>query len=135
MTKELIEKINAPKGVFSSNDLSVDEKKVLYSIMLSYNATNGFTYDRFFKEGFDEWELKGINMVTDQFCKKNNIDKSDVPFFTLLDEYAGMKEKLYIEMGLMGMCRNTARKRFAADDWKAWERKGILSILEEMIEQ
>lgn len=48
-----------------SSDVSVIDKEKLYSLMEKYGASRGFTYDRFFKEGFRLWELVGVDFVKD----------------------------------------------------------------------
>ena len=63
MTKKLIEKINVPQGVLAPDDLTADEKKQLFALMVRKGASTGFAYTRFFKEGFQPWELDGVTKV------------------------------------------------------------------------
>lgn len=67
--KKLLEKIYTPCMPLSPTDLSADEKKLLYALMASLGATNGFTYNRFFKEGFSQWEIDGIIALKTAFIK------------------------------------------------------------------
>ena len=53
-------------------------------------------------------------------------------FYTELPFMSGLKSNLVNYMASLGMeHRNTVCKRFDADDWKQWERVGILAIIEE----
>ena len=132
MNIEVLTKAMKPKGIFLSSDLSIDEKKTLYGLMQMYGASTALAYDRFFKEGFDEWELEGIDTIVQTFCKDNGIPyQIDKPLFDMIDVRLGLKEPLYHQMEAMGMCRNTVRKRFSQNDWKQWERMGIKKILYE----
>ena len=67
MTKEIVTKMLTPGSSLSSADLSADEKKRLYALMREHGATDGFTYNRFFKEGFSQWEIDGIFEMKDAF--------------------------------------------------------------------
>ena len=132
MNIKVITKVMTPKGIFLSSDLTIDEKKVLYGLMQMYGAGQALAYDRFFKEGFDEWELQGIDAIVQDFCRENGITyQSDKSLFEMIDGQVGLKEPLYQKMEPMGMCRNTVRKRFTQNDWKPWERMGIKKIMDE----
>lgn len=49
-----------PGGVLDKNDLTPDEKRGLYALMDINGASEGFSYDRFFRVGFQKWEIDGI---------------------------------------------------------------------------
>lgn len=67
MDKDFITKILTPGSSLRSSDLSAEEKKRLYALMREHGATDGFTYNRFFKEGFSQWEIDGIFDLKDAF--------------------------------------------------------------------
>lgn len=50
----------ADGGVLCVGDLTADEKRQLYQHFIAFGATEGFAYDRLFKEGFQPWEMRGI---------------------------------------------------------------------------
>ena len=83
--KNLIRICTAIGATLSSSDLSADEKKALYAKMATMGATDSFTYNRFFKEGFSEWELDGIIAIKADYLK------------FLHDE-----EKIYLEVRCVG---------------------------------
>lgn len=78
MTKEIINKICSPSAPLTSADLTADEKKLLYQTMTDAGATEGFSYNRFFKEGFSAWEIDGINTVKIDFLHHlQTVEKRD----------------------------------------------------------
>lgn len=47
-------------GTLTPSDLSPKEKVSLYALMQTLEGTTGFTYTRFFRDGFAQWEIDGI---------------------------------------------------------------------------
>lgn len=142
MTKENLIKILNQHSCLKATDMSADDKKKLYSIMERYGATQSTTYNRFFDKGFDLWELRGIDLCKKLFIRENvPADDKELSdhlfsvgsgFYTELPFMSGLKSNLVNYMASLGMeHRNTVCKRFDADDWKQWERVGILAIIEE----
>lgn len=130
-----------------SSDVSVIDKEKLYSLMEKYGASRGFTYDRFFKEGFRLWELVGVDFVKDFFLRSNQkkaiLDYLNVLrlnggsgggwFWTAIGEEWGLRASFKNFMALLGMLSNvTIQKRFSSDNWKEFERVGIIAILREL---
>ena len=72
----IVEKITEPKTHLECNDLTPSQKKVLFAVMAKYGALQYFAYDRFFKEGFHEWELKGINQIKRDFIDAHRAELS-----------------------------------------------------------
>ena len=63
MNKEILTKISSPDTALDVTDMTPEEKRSLYAFFEQQGASQGFTYDRFFKEGFSIWELLGINQI------------------------------------------------------------------------
>ena len=160
MNKEnLYKKIE--KGRFlKAKYLTPKEKNELYDLMKKYGASCGFSYDRFFKEGFAEWELIGIDKVKADFIEEykeeltmsvptnsNSIGDrgyaavlaldTETPgsFYNAIGIVKGLKKTFIERMFDLGMKSNaTVYKRFTDDDWKGYERKGIAAIWSEFLE-
>ena len=144
VTIEIFDKISTPKGRLDAKDLTPEQKKQLYSIMMKYGATEALAYNRFFDKGFDEWELRGINQCKDDFiCEylnheqdatlRNTLNEIGQGFYSALPLMSGLRAKLLNLMAPLGMVhRATVAKRFDEDDWKPWERIGIRKIIEEI---
>ena len=141
MTKDLFAKLLTSKGVLQATDLTVSEKKDLCSFLQRYGISQALYYDRFFKEGFYEWEIEGINHIKSFFMdeclsdEKGNITESG-KFYELIGNRRGLKSqftKLMYDKGMRSEV--TVRKRFASDDWKPWELMGICAIIEEFCKE
>lgn len=50
-------------GTLAVGDMTAEEKRRLFACMVRYGASAGFSYDRFFKEGFLKWEILGIYKI------------------------------------------------------------------------
>ena len=145
-----------PHKHLKSTDLTSDEKKMIYALMMKHGASYSFGYDRFFKEGFDKWEMIGIDAIKKNFLKLHDAEiASAVPddgtegdrgyaavlaleaqdkggFWKILGQVRSLKSTFsdyMIDMGMMS--RITISKRFTNDDWKEWELIGVNKILEE----
>lgn len=140
----IVNKISQPKAHLSSDDLTPQEKEILFTLMQKYGASRGFAYDRFFKEGFSLWELEGVDQIKRRFLSehKKEIFPSEVKaktadivdgkgvFYRTLGLHVGMK-KLFTEfMANLGMGANSVLNKFSTDDWKAYEVVGVLRIAE-----
>ena len=154
MTKKIIEKITSG-GVLNVNDLNPSEKKALYAHFSAYGMSQSTCYLRFFDKGFRQWEIIGISHIRQEFLLTHNCCVDDKGtedegsrgygyVLTLTDGYDDSKfysvvsdlkmgVKLSEFMAERGMASQmTVRTRFKANDWKAWELKGIKAILEEL---
>lgn len=158
MTKEIVEKIANSYTPLQVDDLSVEDKKALYVVLVKKGFTLATFYLRFFHKGFSKWEIEGINECKRQFLllpdvlqllldyvgeddpQMVNGDKgylytlaqSDEPglFYSCLKRAnAGMCNKFIAYMNERGMSAATVIKRFTVENWKPWEQEGIRSIL------
>lgn len=138
-------------------DLTPDQKKSLYSFLVSRGASEGFGYDRFFKVGFSKWELTGIDEIKRQFLKDNldalqAVENDNIHmlrsetvqdaiidtiggFWALINQVKGLQQKLVDLMSAQGMCRTSVLNHFLADDWRTFQRQGILKVWAEFCEQ
>lgn len=130
-----LKKIYSPKTVLSPDDLLATEKKQLYDLLMSYGASLSFAYERFFKEGFDAWELIGIDNIKQEFLKERELcltSSEPGAFYELLGNHRGLKAELRDKMQSLGMKSElTIIKRFQTDNWKPYELLGIKAIIEE----
>ena len=130
-----------------SSTFSATDKEKLYLLMEKYGASRGFTYDRFFKEGFRLWELVGVDFVKDFFLRSNqkkavldylnvlrlNGGSGNGCFWTAIGEEWGLRASFKNFMALLGMLSDvTIQKRFFSDNWKEFERVGIVAIIREL---
>lgn len=141
-----LEKIKGEK-VFSSKDLGPEEKQQLYALMKRYGASQAFSYDRFFKEGFRVWELLGVDWIQTRFLREEGLKEDadylsvmqmqkNVPvgwFWSLLSQHNGMKARFKRKMAQLGMVSDvTVINRFSSSNWKPFERIGVWSIIDQI---
>ena len=154
-------------------DGGADEKRQLYQHFISFGATEGFAYDRLFKEGFLPWEMRGIlGCRIDFLHRMKEIDGveweiREVGGEPTTDEifhyrlYYPMPDgtersidlnqkgdwwvmlgdlKRRIEFGRWMQERGmksltTVTKRFSTDDWREFERVGIVQVIKSFCEK
>lgn len=145
MAKKIFDKITSSNSALMSSDLTADEKKQLYAHMAKFDMTESKCYKRFFDKGFAMWEILGVENILRQFLEehKDKLVKSGkdgdrgyayVLSLTKETSYAAIREAGLLStfirhMETLGMCGNTVYKRFQNPDWKAYELRGIKSIL------
>ena len=149
----IIEKLTQPGAHLNCDDLTPNQKKLLWEIMKRHGASQGFAYDRFFKEGFALWELKGIDTIKRQFLSDRFSelfpDQTTMPealasgaildtvvatngeFYRTLGRTFGMKKVFTDLMGTLGMGSNSVLNKFSTDDWKDYERIGVQAVMQE----
>ena len=139
MNRKKIEKLLLPKKHIDSADMTSDEKQALYEFLGRYGATNSFAYQRLFKEGFDEWELRGVDAIVKDFCSFHelNIDTGKDFYSRLpLTTIPRIKTMFCRELSKLGMKhRNTISRRFDADNWKEYERIGLRQIINQFLSE
>lgn len=129
----ILEKIARPKSHLRKDDLTPAQKKSLWGVMLRHQASQGFSYDRFFKEGFREWELLGIDNIKAQFLREHNVDLGGEVFYEAIGR-ARLKLAFQSRMREFGMSCLTVLTRFGKKreaDFKEYERVGIHKIVAE----
>jgi len=139
MERHIFTKLESPGGHLEAKDLTADEKRGLYTLMGKYGLPESTTYNRFFDKGFDPWEMAGINQCKTDFVEtveneaiKNILYGTDDGFYSALPEGSGYRMRLVSHMAERGMVhRATVEKRFDADDWKEWERRGVRAVIDE----
>lgn len=160
MAKKNFEKLLKANTPLNISDIPFSYRLGLLDFLLDYGITNSTFYLRFFRNGFDEWELIGIDECMNRFLSiprvsqtLNNYVEKDVT-----GKEIGVKGRLYrlaqkgstsifynclkkAEKGFcllffsymrdMGMSNPTVIKRFISENWKPWELKGIRNLIEE----
>lgn len=149
MTKETILKVLTPGCSLSASDMTPQEKQSLYDMMVAEGATQSFAYDRFFKEGFQQWEIEGTDSLKRQYVAEMERDGADCGHFTSMSDDDQMCHGHFWRF--LGIIRHRTRfaqfmadrgmksavtvaKRFGSDDWKPFERRGIRAVLTEFVE-
>lgn len=144
----IIEKLQQPEAHLQCDDLTPTQKKQLAEVMLRHEMKWGLAYNRFFRFGFKEWELKGIDKIKRDFLSQHqeeifppNLDMSQPTpddmvngkgvFYRMLGMTIGMKKLFMEHMNTLGMGSNSVINKFSNDDWADYERVGILTILQE----
>lgn len=139
MERHIFSKLESPGGHLEAKDLTADEKRGLYALMGKYGLPESTTYNRFFDKGFDPWELMGVNQCKTDFTVsiedgrlRDTLYNTDGGFYSALPEGSGYRMRLVSHMAERGMVhRATVEKRFDADDWKEWERRGVRAVIDE----
>ena len=148
----IIDKLTPPGSHLKSEDLTPTQKEQLYEVMRRHEASQGFAYDRFFKEGFKPWEIQGIDGVKRDFLALNAEtiwpDPQDRPqsaddvrydqvvtqkgrFYALISDVYGLRKIFIDHMADLGMGASQLRLKFPTDEWRDYERVGILTIVRE----
>lgn len=139
MERHIFRKLESPGGHLEAKDLTAEEKRALYALMGKYGLPESTTYNRFFDKGFDSWELAGVNQCKADFVAsveneaiRNILYGTDEGFYKAMPEGSGYRVRLVSYMAERGMVhRATVEKRFDADDWKEWERRGVRAVIDE----
>lgn len=158
MTKGIIEKITKSYTPLQTENLSAEDKKILFAALAKKGFKMATFYLRFFQKGFSQWEIEGIDECKKQFLLLKEVSlplleyvdetdpqwvegdkgylytlaQSDEPgmFYSCLKRVkAGMCNKFIAYMNERGMSAATVIKRFTTDNWKPWEREGIKNLL------
>lgn len=156
MKTSIFYKILQTKRPLGVNDLSPDEKKSLFALMVRNGASAGFAYDRFFQKGFQVWELDGINTIKCGFLKDHeqellesvdedgtkgyayalSLDDSKGGFWRAIGQVPGLISEFKNIMHEKGMMSDvTIIKRFNADDWKQYELIGVRQIISDFVKE
>lgn len=156
MNAQIFKKVLEGHEFLTASELTPQEKEILYDEMIKNGSTRAFAYDRFFKEGFKEWELKGIFNIKIEFMENNlsEIFKSTEidnvietksyyeyihpgDFYKLIGKVRGLKNKFKAYMKELGMCEATVIKRFGHDDdqWKRYEIVGVRAVIKTLTDK
>lgn len=138
MERHIFSKLENPGGHLETKDLTADEKRALYALMGKYGLPESTTYNRFFDKGFDPWEMAGIDRCKSDFLGtlddniRRVLNATGEGFYKAMPEGSGYRVRLVSHMAERGMAhRATVEKRFDADDWKEWERRGVRAVIDE----
>lgn len=88
MNLKNLKRILQPGNVLAATDISPDDKKQLYKVMQKMGATDSFSYTRYFRDGFDSWEIDGVVALKTAFL-----------------EWLQTKEKIFLEVRNVGRSR------------------------------
>lgn len=133
----VLKKILEPKGTLLPDDLTPEQKKRLYDLFVQNEGSVSTAYNRLFKEGFDKWELIGIDKIKSDFLEENKVEITDDlkkpgAFYEAIGKQRGLKVALRLTLQTLGMNSEvTVGKRFSTDNWKKYELVGVRSIIEQ----
>lgn len=117
------------RGHSTSADFTPKDKSIIFSTLESYGMNRSTAYNRFFRDGFERWEIEGIENLLKRYCEALGIDNT----ITCLNEnfYISLnnKGKFKAFMSDNGMGLNTVIARFTNYNFKKWELKGIEQII------
>lgn len=106
--------------------LSARERYDFARFLAKHGANFRTALDRIMYRGFDEWERVGVREIMRDWgyanCKPQH-------FFVELGQEG--RAALYAELSDMGMCRNTANRRFSTGSFKEWELAGVNALFAE----
>ena len=131
MKKQIFKNLLKGNTRVTSEAFTAVEKKKIYDVMLEKGMSGSTAYNRFFKDGFDAWEIKGIKSVLKEYISFSgepiNIeDESDMrSFYDSLERKAPFKQY----MQEMGMCATIVIARFKGFNFKPWELEGMECII------
>lgn len=140
--------LTAPRTHLNCDDLTPNQKVLLYDIMQRHEATKGFAYDRFFKEGFDPWEMMGVDAIKRSFLTEhatdifpehtdgvealiNDIIVLSGEFWRTLGRIPGLKKDFKEYMASLSMCETAVVANFTTDNFREFQRIGINAIISE----
>lgn len=133
MQKQIFENLLNGSGCATSTDFLPEDKKRIFNVMSSKGMSDGTAYNRFFRDGFSPWELKGILQVMTDYVVSNALDSSlinDLPsFYKKLSDKTSFK--LY--MNSLGMGMNTTICRFNGFNFRQWELDGMKRVIMESL--
>ena len=117
MKKQIFENLLKGDGCVTSDDLTADEKKRVYDVMQAAGMTDGTTYNRFFRDGFKEWELTGIRQIVYDYAFANGVavDEDD---FGMFYRRLPLKTPFKGHMNALGMSPVTTQNRFNGFNFK-----------------
>ena len=130
MAKKKYQKLLECRGCSTSSDFSAQDKEKLSSSMGKFGMKRGTAYNRFFRDGFKPWQIRGITGCITDYCQCNNIPCPDnnALFFNELDK----KEQFKAYMKDKGMGRVSVGKRFSLWNFDEWELMGIQVLLDKL---
>ena len=144
----ILERLTAPRTHLNCDDLTPNQKVLLFDIMQRHEATRGFAYDRFFKEGFDPGELKGIDAIKRDFLTQHiseifpehtsgidalihDIISKTGEFWRTLGRIPGLKKDFKEYMASLSMCETAVVANFTTDNFRDFQRIGITAVIQE----
>lgn len=157
---KFLDKISTPKAHLVSADLTAEQKEQLYRKMECYGANRSLTYARFFRDGFDRWELEGIESLCAQFVEDHkeelvkayaekfgvhgtsaelsalmadHVHRQPLHLLALCYAVRGLQSRLFEYFDEAGLSRSTCYVRLPQDGWKPWEREGVINICKQLV--
>lgn len=133
MQKQIFENLLNGSGCATSSDFLPEDKRTIFNVMSSKGMSDGTAYNRFFRDGFSQWELRGIRQVITDYVKANSLDES------LLDNLPGFYKSLADKtafkqyMNGLGLGFNTTIYRFNGFNFRKWEMDGMEQVILESL--
>lgn len=106
--------------------LSARERYDFARFLAKHGANFRTSLDRIMYRGFNEWERVGVREIMRECGFIYGVTK----LFCGAIGPEGRRE-LYAKLSEMGMCRNTANRRFSTGSFKEWELAGVDALFAE----
>lgn len=130
MKKEMFENLINSRGCATSSLFSAEDKELIYSIMEKNGMCRSTAYNRFFRDGFKEWELLGVNKAIYQFAHQKQMGSSVLNNPKTFFPNLGNKSDFKSFMNSLGMGLNSVSSHFTDWSFKKWEEAGVRQIIE-----
>lgn len=130
MKKEMFENLINGRGRATSSLFSAEDKEIIYSIMEKNGMCRSTTYNRFFRDGFKEWELLGATKAIYQFVHQKEMDDSVLSNLKMFFPNLENKSEFKTYMNDLGMGVNSVATHFTEWSFKKWEEVGVRQIIE-----
>lgn len=145
MSLNILARLIGQKECIPTGLLSPGQKKFLWEVMARYGATQGFSYRRFFKEGFKTWEIMGIEKVKSEFLGQypdvakllDQMVGGETRFYEAIRSLGLRKEFLsYMSKLEMGVTQTYMKFRYPGESsFRPYERIGLDAIIREYIRE
>lgn len=129
MDYKIFEKLLEGGIIADVAELSSDEKRLIYDTMREYGMSDGTTWNRFYRDGFKPWELRGVRNIMAEFVKEQRLDPALLLEPKLFIGQLPVKRQFHKKMESYGMCATTTDYRFKGWNFKPWEEAGIRRIV------
>lgn len=133
MRKQIFENLLNGSGCATSSDFTPEDKRRIFNVMSSKGMSDGTAYNRFFRDGFSMWELKGIRQVITNYVKNNTLDESLLQDFQTFYKNLTDKTAFKQHMNSLGMGLNTTIYRFNGFNFRQWELDGMERVIMESL--
>lgn len=129
MRRKVFDNILKSGCAATSSDFTPEDKKTIFAVMSAKGMSDGTAYNRFFRDGFVPWEIRGIEKVITDYVIENDINDGIVSDYVTFYKNLENKSAFKRYMNDLGMGFNTTIFRFSGFNFRQWELEGIERII------